>query len=290
MGVPSTCWAASSLRLGAKCDYDVNGNLANNGAETGLDYFGARYFSGAMGRFTSPDPLTASARASDPPSWNRYVYARNNPLGYVDPDGMDVPHECAKNPNCTIKVTVNVIYDTTANHGNGLTADQKKRVEQGQLAQAQKDYGTSNIKLDITYTAGTYTVDQNTGKTSVTGLHADAVNIMASTGTPSGASGDSSASRSTGISLTFINVNDVIDTNKLYPFATNTTEHELGHQFLGHPFLPGPSFLQYFGREMEVDARVKGQANGISQTGFREGLEPRRYAVPASPEANKPRQ
>ena len=171
-----------------------------------------------------------------------------------------------------------------------MTADQKKQFEQGQLAKAQKDYGSSNIKLDVTYTAGTYTVDQNTGKTSVTGLQADALNIMASTGTPSGAAGDSSASRCTGTALTFINVNDATDTNKLYPFLTNTTEHELGHQFLGHPFLPDPSFLQYFGREMEVDARVKGQANGISQTGFREGLEPRRYAVPANPEANKPRQ
>ncbi|MEO8660108.1 MAG: RHS repeat-associated core domain-containing protein, partial [Bryobacteraceae bacterium] len=26
-------------------------------AETGLDYFGARYFSGAQGRFTTPDPI-----------------------------------------------------------------------------------------------------------------------------------------------------------------------------------------------------------------------------------------
>jgi len=26
-------------------------------AETGLDYFGARYFSGAQGRFTGPDPF-----------------------------------------------------------------------------------------------------------------------------------------------------------------------------------------------------------------------------------------
>jgi RHS repeat-associated protein len=89
-------------------------------AETGLDYFGARYFSRAQGRFTTPDPLMASARASDPQSWNRYAYARNNPLRYVDPDGMDVPDECAKKPNCTIKVKVNVIYDSTANNGKGV--------------------------------------------------------------------------------------------------------------------------------------------------------------------------
>ncbi|MGJ5817124.1 RHS repeat-associated core domain-containing protein [Paludibaculum fermentans] len=73
-------------------------------AETGLDYFGARYFSAAQGRFTSPDPLMASARASNPQTWNRYAYTLNNPLRYVDPDGMDVPAECAKDPNCTIKV------------------------------------------------------------------------------------------------------------------------------------------------------------------------------------------
>jgi RHS repeat-associated protein len=57
-------------------------------AETGLDYFGARYYSGAEGRFTSPDPLLASGRPSVPQSWNRYSYVRNNPLALVDPSGL----------------------------------------------------------------------------------------------------------------------------------------------------------------------------------------------------------
>ncbi len=47
-------------------------------AETGLDYFGARYFSAAQGRVTSPDPIIG--RPDDPQSWNMYAYARNNPL------------------------------------------------------------------------------------------------------------------------------------------------------------------------------------------------------------------
>ena len=55
--------------------------------ETGLDYFGARYFSGAQGRFTGPDPLNAGAHPEDPQSWNGYAYTLNNPLRYVDPDG-----------------------------------------------------------------------------------------------------------------------------------------------------------------------------------------------------------
>jgi RHS repeat-associated protein len=54
-------------------------------SESGLDYFLARYYSGAQGRFTTvdrgnPDPM-------DPQSWNGYAYALNNPLKYVDPDG-----------------------------------------------------------------------------------------------------------------------------------------------------------------------------------------------------------
>ena len=56
--------------------------------ETGLDYFGARYFSGAQGRFTSPDqPLVAHNR-SDPQSWNLYTYGLNNPLRFTDPTGQ----------------------------------------------------------------------------------------------------------------------------------------------------------------------------------------------------------
>jgi RHS repeat-associated protein len=56
-------------------------------AETGLDYFGARYFSGAQGRFTSPDPPLLDQHIDDPQSWNLYAYGRNNPLRYVDPTG-----------------------------------------------------------------------------------------------------------------------------------------------------------------------------------------------------------
>ena len=58
-------------------------------AETGLDFFGARYFSAAQGRFTSPDAPFADQSPADPQSWNMYAYVRNNPLRYTDPDGRD---------------------------------------------------------------------------------------------------------------------------------------------------------------------------------------------------------
>ncbi len=56
--------------------------------ETGLDYFGERYYSSTMGRFTTVDPLGGSARLSNPQSMNRYTFVLNNPLRYVDPDGL----------------------------------------------------------------------------------------------------------------------------------------------------------------------------------------------------------
>jgi RHS repeat-associated protein len=57
-------------------------------AETGLDYFGARYMSSAQGRFTSPDKPFADQHPEDPQSWNLYAYVRNSPLAHVDTDGQ----------------------------------------------------------------------------------------------------------------------------------------------------------------------------------------------------------
>jgi len=53
--------------------------------ETGLHYFGARYYDDEIGRFISQDPYLGQQTA--PPSLHRYLYALNNPLKYVDPDG-----------------------------------------------------------------------------------------------------------------------------------------------------------------------------------------------------------
>jgi RHS repeat-associated protein len=59
-------------------------------AESGNDYFGARYYGSSMGRFMSPDPSGLLAQnPADPQSWNLYAYARNNPLIYLDPNGLD---------------------------------------------------------------------------------------------------------------------------------------------------------------------------------------------------------
>jgi RHS repeat-associated protein len=59
-------------------------------SESGLDYFLARYYSSAHGRFTGADDFLNDTRTKDPSSWNLYVYVRNNPLAYVDAGGEEV--------------------------------------------------------------------------------------------------------------------------------------------------------------------------------------------------------
>jgi RHS repeat-associated protein len=61
-------------------------------AESGLDYFGARYYASSMGRFLSPDwsarpnPVPY-AQLTNPQTLNLYEYGDNNPLSHTDPDG-----------------------------------------------------------------------------------------------------------------------------------------------------------------------------------------------------------
>ncbi|MFY9554475.1 MAG: RHS repeat-associated core domain-containing protein, partial [Blastocatellia bacterium] len=58
-------------------------------SESGLDYAVNRGYSPGTGRFRQADPYRASGYMTDPQSWNRYSYARNNPINRVDPLGLD---------------------------------------------------------------------------------------------------------------------------------------------------------------------------------------------------------
>ena len=56
-------------------------------AESGNDYFGARYYASTIGRFMSPDRTPFGIAPGDPQSWNLYSYARNKPTTSIDVGG-----------------------------------------------------------------------------------------------------------------------------------------------------------------------------------------------------------
>jgi RHS repeat-associated protein len=75
--------------------------------ESGLDYFGARYYGSALGRFTSPDwsetpEPVPHADLRDPQTLNLYGYIRNNPLSRNDPTG-----HC---PPCVVEVLESPVF------------------------------------------------------------------------------------------------------------------------------------------------------------------------------------
>jgi RHS repeat-associated protein len=65
-------------------------------AESGYDYFGARYYSSSVGRFMSPDwsvkiEPVPYAKLGNPQSLNLFSYVLNNPIALADPDGHELP-------------------------------------------------------------------------------------------------------------------------------------------------------------------------------------------------------
>ncbi len=62
--------------------------------ETGLYYYGARYYNPRASIWYGVDPL-----AEKIPSWSPYAYAMNNPIRFIDPTGMIAEDTKVKPPN-----------------------------------------------------------------------------------------------------------------------------------------------------------------------------------------------
>ena len=70
-----------------------------NDAQTNLVYMQARYYDPATGRFLSVDPVSPVAGGTF--GFNRYSYASNNPILYLDPDGRD---PCTSTADCQARL------------------------------------------------------------------------------------------------------------------------------------------------------------------------------------------
>lgn len=90
-------WRGEFAPFGQELDTQVTTNHykftgKERDAESGLDYFGARYYASSMGRWMSPDwsakyEPVPYAKLDNPQSLNLYAYVLNNPLSNRDDDG-----------------------------------------------------------------------------------------------------------------------------------------------------------------------------------------------------------
>jgi RHS repeat-associated protein len=129
--------------------------------ETGLDYFGARYYGNTQGRFISSDPLLNSGRPDAPDSWNRYSYTRNNPLVRIDPARLyDLNNTCNGNDKkCNEKFNHHAKdLKKGLDHLHNSLAKVNDPMKKARLEAALKAFGTegdhNNVKVSFGSTKG----------------------------------------------------------------------------------------------------------------------------------------
>jgi RHS repeat-associated protein len=91
--------------------------------ESGLEFAQARYYNAGHGRFTSVDPLTASASIRNPQTFNRYSYVLNSPYKFVDPLGLISSSTGACGNGCP---NSGPVVDGSAFHGRDATFEHLK--------------------------------------------------------------------------------------------------------------------------------------------------------------------
>ena len=87
-------FGAIRSQIGQVADLAAQGSYWFTGKErdieSGLDYFGARFYASSVARFISPDAGEVKLEHfENPQKWNKYTYALNNPLSMIDPDGRE---------------------------------------------------------------------------------------------------------------------------------------------------------------------------------------------------------
>jgi len=187
----------------AVCAFDVRFVPSNftgkeRDTESGNDYFFARYYSSAMGRFLSPDWAAKAwpvpyAKLDDPQTLNLYGYLRNNPLGGVDADG-----HCGKGPNdppCSdVKVEAKVVEQpkmvvnekqADSNSGTGTQKTGVRGVVQDTITAGGKPVADTKVSesnavtLTVNGSARQAPVDQGTASTNNAGQLNDRIGVQA---------------------------------------------------------------------------------------------------------------
>ena len=149
--------------------------------ETGLDFAQTRYFSNSQGRFTSYDPVFVTAkRLADPQQLNLYSYARNTPLKFIDPNGMDLVLTARNEQEARKRFRIYQLGFTEEDResvqlvvGNGrngfkkgqfgVTVDAKHQSTSGNFLNAQKAANdhTAVGKISVVKQGGTYQLKES---------------------------------------------------------------------------------------------------------------------------------
>ncbi|MGB7068402.1 MAG: RHS repeat-associated core domain-containing protein, partial [Pyrinomonadaceae bacterium] len=153
-------------------------------SESGLDFAQARYYNSTHGRYTSVDPLTASASIRNPQTFNRYSYVLNSPYKFTDPLGLipvttgacggscpnsgptvdgssirgrDATWDWANSlpENEIVSVGLNIVYDTAQ-----FSRMAARTILADTITNLRDTFDAINVEFDQTFTPGSAKVAQ----------------------------------------------------------------------------------------------------------------------------------
>jgi RHS repeat-associated protein len=163
-------------------------------SETGLDYFGARYYSNGLGRFITPDWAAKAtavpyAEFADPQSLNLYSYVRNVPTTKYDADGHCPGDDCS---NVKVEVKVleqpKIVQGETQEDGSVKTGVRAKVQDTITVNGKPLDHGkvdeTNVNKVTLNGQAKNLNNEQGPNETNNAGQVNDTVGLLAPAGTP----------------------------------------------------------------------------------------------------------
>ena len=160
LGSPRAVWNASGTKIedhkywpyGEDTSATLNQHIAfqdmerNDAVPVYYDHARSQQFN--LGRFLSTDVLMGAT--TDPQSWNRYAYAGNNPLRYLDPDGNEkAPAEALGN------VLISIGRQLQASVGNVVAT---------RPAQTASNIATAALGMGIAYAGDQLTAGAETGE------------------------------------------------------------------------------------------------------------------------------
>jgi len=204
-----------------------------------LDYMHARYYKPNYGRFLSVDPVLQMKRAMKKPQmWNRYAYAANNPLKYVDPTGKVLEltgnDEERKKTLAALRNSVPVemrMFVRTTTTKDGKTVLDARYLNMG------RESSSGNFQALRTISNSPGLVAANTSSTSATFRNGDTVPLTR--GGVAGLTIESPANVERGTTSV------LVAGNLPAQETSNTLAHELRHAMLyllGKPFTHEPGF------------------------------------------------